>query len=197
MSPDPTFDKNVQKMLVWSILRSRLKNRHGESFGELGRAHQTIRRCAYYFISLFIHVHSAERSVTFGGHIRGRRRQRETSEVTALKAEIASLRKDVDNLNSTDFTSLLERADDKDVPETIRDMQKDGAAQVESNAETDEESIAAQVEKIRVSQNASIFRDLPDLVETVTSKAAPSGSGTAFPSETTPGTDVSTDRDTA
>ncbi|KAG5590126.1 hypothetical protein H5410_040640 [Solanum commersonii] len=30
-----------------SILRSGLKNMHGESFGELGRAHKMIRRFAY------------------------------------------------------------------------------------------------------------------------------------------------------
>uniref|UniRef100_M1DUH1 Polyprotein protein n=1 Tax=Solanum tuberosum TaxID=4113 RepID=M1DUH1_SOLTU len=100
------------------------------------------------------------------------RRQGEASEVMALKAEIG-----------------------------------DGTSHVESDAETDEELIADE-EEMRESQDASIFRDLPDLVEIVmqsviqtlpteTSTSTPSGSGTAVPSETTPGTDAMTDRETA
>ncbi|KAK4731574.1 hypothetical protein R3W88_024562 [Solanum pinnatisectum] len=90
------------------------------------------------------------------------RRQGATSKVTALKAEVADLRKDVDYLKSTNFTSLLEAADDLDVPKTSEippattgDVHRDEAAFDESDVETDEEQIEIREE--------SIYRDLPDL----------------------------------
>ncbi|KAG5599390.1 hypothetical protein H5410_030760 [Solanum commersonii] len=101
-------------------------------------------------------------------------RHGETLEVTTLKVEVVDLRKDVDYLKSTYFTSLLEAADDMDalatfeIPSaTTKDVHRDDLVADESEAETDEEKIETS------------------LIET--SMAAPSGSGTI---DVTPGTDA-------
>jgi len=93
-------------------------------------------------------------------------RQWETSEVTALEAEVAGLKKDVDYLNSTYFTSLLEATDDVDAPETSqippatsRDVHRDHTIVDESEVETNEKLIEIREE--------SIYGDFPDLEEMI------------------------------
>ncbi|XP_049373420.1 uncharacterized protein LOC125838397 [Solanum verrucosum] len=93
-------------------------------------------------------------------------RHGETSEITALQADVAYRMKDVDYLKSTDFTSLLEAAYDVDALETFeiplattREVYWNGIAADESEAETDEEQIEVWEE--------SIYGDLPDLEEMI------------------------------
>ncbi|KAG5585319.1 hypothetical protein H5410_045753 [Solanum commersonii] len=131
-----------------------------------------------------------------------------TFEVSNLNVEVVDLRKDVDYLKSIDFTSMIQGTDDKDAhefsgipPDTPEAIQRDGTTSEESDAEINEEQIVVNNDEIRESQEESIFRYFPDLVETTvqpviqtspteTSTTTPSGSGTSIPPAVTPGTDA-------
>ncbi|KAG5580811.1 hypothetical protein H5410_051438 [Solanum commersonii] len=115
----------------------------------------------------------------------------EASKVMTLKVEVEELRKDVNYLKSIDFNLLIEAVDDEDAPETSKIPP--ATTGEESDVETNEEMIEHQEE--------SLFRDLPDLVETVvqpviqtslteTSTTTPIIFGTTIPSEVTLGIDA-------
>uniref|UniRef100_M1D8J0 Polyprotein protein n=1 Tax=Solanum tuberosum TaxID=4113 RepID=M1D8J0_SOLTU len=76
-----------------------------------------------------------------------------------------------------------------------------GTSDEESDAETNEEQIEVHDDEIRESREESIFRDFPNLVETIVqlviqtsltemSTTTPNGCGNAIPSEITPGVDA-------
>ncbi|KAG5632585.1 hypothetical protein H5410_004302 [Solanum commersonii] len=87
-------------------------------------------------------------------------------EVTSLKVEVSDLRKDMDYLKSTDFTSLFESAEAPGVPTssdmpsaTTEDKPMNDLAATELEAETDEEQLNAQ--------EAIIYKDMLDLEEMI------------------------------
>uniref|UniRef100_M1DY66 Polyprotein protein n=1 Tax=Solanum tuberosum TaxID=4113 RepID=M1DY66_SOLTU len=108
----------------------------------------------------------------------------------AASAKVADLRKDVDYLKSTDFTSLLKDADDTYAPEIpSATIHCDETAVSESVAETDEEQIQIQ--------EKSIYGDLLDLAgtsmqsviqKTLTETSLVAPSAITVSAEVTPGT---------
>ncbi|KAG5571762.1 hypothetical protein H5410_061528 [Solanum commersonii] len=119
--------------------------------------------------------------------VRATQLEGESFEVTGLKVKVADLKKDVDYLKSTDFTSLLEAANDVEAqpsseipPITIENVSRDDVEVDGSESKIDEEQIEVRAE--------SIYGDLPDLEKTMvqsviqtslidTSMAGPSGAG--------------------
>ncbi|KAG5615782.1 hypothetical protein H5410_015606 [Solanum commersonii] len=94
-----------------------------------------------------------------------------TTEVITLKAEFSKLRKDVDHLQSTNFTSLFESVEAPDAPgsdvlassdmppATTRDETMEDVAAAESEKETDKKQVDVQ--------KATIYGNLPNLEETI------------------------------
>ncbi|KAG5599366.1 hypothetical protein H5410_030736 [Solanum commersonii] len=101
-------------------------------------------------------------------------RQGETPKVSPLKAEMAEFKKVVAYFKATNFTTLMRGGDDKNAPETLGipsattgNVQRDDAGYAELETETDEEQVAMRDEVVSESQEGSIFRDLPNLMEMV------------------------------
>ncbi|KAH0725246.1 hypothetical protein KY284_001111 [Solanum tuberosum] len=76
----------------------------------------------------------------------------ESSEVTYLRAEVVDLRKDVNYLKSTDFTTLFEAAEIEGAsaiyeipPTSIRDAQMDDVGADASETETNEEQLGSEM----------------------------------------------------
>uniref|UniRef100_M1E113 Polyprotein protein n=1 Tax=Solanum tuberosum TaxID=4113 RepID=M1E113_SOLTU len=105
-------------------------------------------------------------------------------------------------------------ADDEHTPETLvippattGEVQRDGTTYEKSDVETEEEKIVVHDDEMKKSQEESILKNLPYLVEmivqpviqispTETPTAAPSGSDTTIPSEVTPDTKAQVQIDT-
>uniref|UniRef100_M1D9D6 Polyprotein protein n=1 Tax=Solanum tuberosum TaxID=4113 RepID=M1D9D6_SOLTU len=152
------------------------------------------------------------RQLAYSADVRATRLERSVPELIdrAILASLTPLQTSVDALTvrviacESRHGEASETVEDRDAPETSRippattgDVQGDGTAHAESDAETNEELISVHDEET----HESIIGDLPDLIETVvqlviqtlltkTSTIAPSGFGSDIPSEATPSTDA-------